>query len=96
MRVPIIPTIALAATVATPCPSGRTIIGDVMAQDWQGVLYDAREKYAGLDNTGAFHWEWLLQTWGPVVVGSLVSRYAGRFVNPTLSKLPVIGKRIRL
>ena len=95
-RIPIVPTIALVSTVVSPCPSGRTILKDITEQRWEDALYDVREKFAGIDNTGKFRPEWLIKTYGPVVVGSLVSRYGGKFVNPTIRKLPFIGSKIKL
>lgn len=95
-RIPIIPTVAIASTFFTPCPSGNSIFGDIQEGNLYKLAYDAREKFAGIDNEGKFRFEWLIGTYGPVVVGALVSKFAGKFVNPSLSKIPFIGKYVRL
>lgn len=95
-KIHIAPTIAIASTVITPCPSGRTIMQDITNGDWEGLLYDAREKYAGIDNTGKLQFSWLLQTYLPIVTAGLVSKFAGKFVNHHFDKIPFIGKYLAL
>jgi hypothetical protein len=80
----------------TPCPSGRTLIDDMTSGDWGGLAYDAREKFACIDNTGAFRFEWAIGTYAPMVIAGLVSKYAGKYVNPTLRRLPFIGNKVKL
>jgi len=85
---------AVIGILASPAPSGRSLIQDAMEGDFEGLLYDAREKFAGIDNQGKFHFEWLAQTYTPIIIGGLVSKFAGKFINPHLRKVPLIGKYI--
>jgi len=93
-RIPLAATIAAISTFTTPCPSGRTILQDAMEGNIEAALYDAREKFAGVDNEGRFRPEWVLQTYTPIIVGGLVSKFAGRLVNKYFDKIPFIGKYI--
>ena len=95
-RIPIVPVIAVASTFFTPCPSGRNIADDIMKGDLGGVMYDAREKFVGIDNAGKFRPEWLVGTYLPIVAAVLVSKFAGKFVNPSIAKIPFVGKYIKL
>ena len=95
-RIPLVPAIAIASTAIVPCPSGRTLWEDAEAGDFEGLLYDLREKFAGVDNEGKFRLEWLIGTYGPIIAAGIVSKFAGRFVNPTLKRIPMVGRYIKL
>jgi len=83
----------IASLFITPCPvGGRTILDDLKNGDFDALLYDAREKFAGIDSNGKFQLSWIVDTYTPVIVGGLVSKVAGRFVNRYFDKIPVIGK----
>jgi hypothetical protein len=45
-----------------------------MKGDLQGVLIDGREVLAGIDDNGDFQFDWIKQTWKPVIIGDLVTR----------------------
>lgn len=94
--IPIVPAITLASTVVTPCPSGRTILGDLQAGNFEDMIYDLREKFACIDNTGKFQTSWAINTYTPIIASVLVSRLLGRYVNPTLKRVPMIGRYLRL
>lgn len=93
-RIPLAATIAAISTFTTPCPSGRTILQDAMEGNIENALYDAREKFAGIDMNGKFRPEWLMNTYIPIIAGGLVSKFAGRLVNKYFDKIPFIGKYI--
>jgi hypothetical protein len=35
-------------------------------------------------------------TYVPIIIGALVSKYLGKYVNPTIKQLPFVGKKLRL
>lgn len=91
-RIPLAATIAVISQFTTPNPSGRTILQDAMEGNIENLLYDARERFAGIDNTGTFRPEWLIHTYTPMIIGGLVSKFVGRYVNKYFDKIPMIGK----
>lgn len=91
-RIPLAATIAAISTFTTPCPSGRSLLQDAMEGNIDNLMYDAREKFAGIDNEGKFRPEWVIQTYTPIIVGGLVSKFAGKWVNKYFNKIPFIGK----
>jgi len=75
--IPLAPTMAIAGQFARPAPSGRNLIGDLMDGSILNFVYDAREIFAGIDNTGAFRPDWLMSTYGPIVAAMLVHKFIG-------------------
>lgn len=73
--------LAVAAGMISPfisaCPSGNTILGRVLRKDFQGAMYDFKEKFSGVDANGEFHFDWVVSTYAPMVVGALVSKFVG-------------------
>lgn len=75
--IPLAPTFAIAGQFARPAPSGRNLIGDLMDGSILNFCYDAREIFAGIDNTGAFRPDWLLSTYGPIAAAMLIHKFIG-------------------
>jgi hypothetical protein len=65
------------AGVARRTPRGPTLVEDIIKGDWNGFLYDAREVLAGIDCNGKFRPEWIVATYGPMVIGGLIHKYVG-------------------
>ena len=63
-----------------------------MNGDINALLYDAREKFAGIDSNGKFQSSWVIQTYTPMIIGGLVSKFVGPLVNRHLDKIPIVGK----
>ena len=55
-------------------PKGQTLLQTAMQGNLEGVLVDAREVLGGIDDNGQFQFEWIKETWKPVIVGDLVTR----------------------
>lgn len=55
-------------------PKGNSLLETAMKGDLQGVLVDGREVLAGIDDNGDFQFDWIKQTWKPVIIGDLVTR----------------------
>lgn len=95
MTLPVAPLIGFAAPFAMTNPSGRTIIGDAMKGNYEDLLYDARERFTGIDANGKFHGEWVVATYLPMILGGLIHKYVGGSpinLNRTLgrAKIPLI------
>ena len=58
---------------------------------WTGVNSGLFGGQAGTWSMGR-----MFQTWAPIVIGALASRALGKYVNPTISKVPLIGKYVKL
>jgi hypothetical protein len=61
-------------------------------------LYVWTGMESGLFGTRAGNWSYsrFAATYAPIIIGAIMSRYLGRYVNPTLRKLPIIGGKVRL
>lgn len=77
MTIPLAPVMGVLAGALRTAPSGSNIVENIMTGDFAGLAYNARELFAGIDNTGAFRPEWLLQTYGPMAVGALIHKFVG-------------------
>lgn len=96
-RLALAPTIGALSSLAQTAPSGRTIISDLMKGDFEGLLYDAREVFTGIDSNGAFHWDWIAKTYIPPIAGVFVHRAMNALgVNRYLGKVPLIGKYVSI
>lgn len=82
----------VAAGIFRQAPAGRTIIDDLRSGDVNALAYDAREIFTGIDQNGAFRWDWVAATYAPMVAGALVSKYVGgkMGINRQLAKVPFI------
>lgn len=63
--------------IVSPAPSGRTMLGDLMAGDWPSLVFDFAEKFGGIGSDGKLHIDWLVATYGPIAVGAVVHKYVG-------------------
>lgn len=96
-RLAIAPTIGALSSIAKTAPSGRTIIQDVMKGDIEGLMYDAREIFTGIDAQGGFHWDWVATTYLPMVAGVVAHRLANAIgVNTYMRQIPFIGKYVQI
>jgi hypothetical protein len=67
-----------------------------MEGNFDGALYQAREKFLAIDADGKFHPNVLLQNWAPAIIGAGISVVGGRFLNRYIRRVPLIGKYISL
>jgi len=73
--------------------SGTSIIDAVLSGDIDSMMYQAREKLAGVDANGNLHFEWLAQTYTPLIAGALISKFVGGQplnLNQKLKDIPFI------
>ena len=100
-RLPILPTIGLATSQLSGLGSNRMgqdgPIGEFMkTKNVNYLLHDELLTFTGYDIVDG--------SWSPfeakgllVVIGTtLASKLAGRFVNPTIKKIPILGRYIKL
>lgn len=82
LKVPIATVGGLLGTLSVKGASNRSLIDAMVSMDMEAVAYEAREKLAGVDADGQFHPQWLLQSYGPLVVGAMISKFVdGRPLN---------------
>jgi hypothetical protein len=92
-----LPLAGLGAMVATPGFRGVSIVDDVMKGDFNGAMYDARERFLCVDNTGKFQVGWVLPNYAPLifgVIGHMVAQKVG--INKYFDRIPVVGKYLSL
>lgn len=91
-KISIATVFGIAAGVMRKAPSGRNLVDDITKGDFNAFAYDAREIFAGIDNNGHFRWDWLVQTYGPMVAGAMISKVVGGKlgVNRHLERIPYI------
>ncbi len=90
---PVAPIAGAVGTFATQAPSGRSLISDISSGNYSGLLYDAKEIFTGVDNTGRIRADWLLKTYAPLAVGLGVHIVASKLgLNRLLgrAKVPVL------
>jgi hypothetical protein len=96
-KIPMLPLAGLGAMVATPGFRGVSIVDDVMKGDFNGAMYDARERFLCVDNTGKFQVGWVLPNYAPLifgVIGHMVAQKVG--INKYFDRIPVVGKYLSL
>lgn len=92
-KIPLAPVVGALSTLVMPAPSGRTILNDIKNGDLNALLYDARERYAGVDANGNWHWDWVAQTYTPLIAGLVVHKVVNAIgANRVFNKIPLIGK----
>jgi len=74
--------------------------GDVMGS-LKSLAHEHLATYTGFESglfggSGTWRLERAVATWLPIVIGGLASKYLGKYVNPTIKRLPFIGKKLRL
>lgn len=92
-KVPLATVGGLVGTMSVKGASGRSLIDALVSMDLDAIGYEAREKLAGVDLDGKFHPEWLVQSYGPLVVGGLISKFVGGRplnLNQKLRDIPFI------
>jgi hypothetical protein len=77
LTIPLATVIPVVAAFAKPSPRGDSVLNDLLEGRLNDALYDAREVFAGVDANGQFRPEWLVATYGPMVVGAMVSKFVG-------------------
>ena len=53
---------------------GRSLWENIVDLDVEGMFYDGREAFAGIDANGEIQKQWLKRTWKPVIAGDLITR----------------------
>lgn len=98
---PILPIIGLGATQFSNLGEGSIsqkgpLGGFLEHKNVQWLLRDELLTFTGFDNSTG-NWDIMrakgLQT---MILTTLVSRLVGKYVNPTLRSVPLIGKKLRL
>jgi len=74
--------------------------------DWQNGIKSLAHEHlyvwtginSGLFGGNAGQWDMnkAVSTWFPIIVGAVVSKTLGKHVNPTISKIPIVGKYVKL
>jgi hypothetical protein len=77
ITLPLATIIPVAAAFAKPSPRGDSVLNDLLEGRVNDALYDAREVFAGVDANGKFRPEWLVSTYGPMIVGAMISKFVG-------------------
>lgn len=96
-RLAIAPTIGVLSSFAKTAPSGRTLIQDLMKGDIEGLMYDGREIFTGIDAQGGFHWDWLMTTYAPMFFGVIAHRIANALgVNRYMRQIPLLGNYVQV
>ena len=93
MKIPLATVAGIIAGICRRAPSGRTIPQDIIKGDIDAALYDAKEIFTGFDLYGKFRPEWLVETYGPMIVGALISKFVGGWpinLNRKLKDIPFI------
>lgn len=86
--IPMAPMLGIIAGLYQPIT--RAISGD-----FQGALHSLRDRGTGFDDSGNFHFEWLIPMWGPIISGLLIHKFVGGWplnLNRTLAahRVPLI------
>jgi len=90
-KIPLFATAGFVVPFVSPLPTGRNILGDVMAGDLDSLGYDLKE-FIGIEApTGKFRLDYLGRTLTPIVVGVLVSKLLSKLgANRYLSSVPFV------
>lgn len=87
----------LLSNIFKTAPSGNFIFNRIQGGDWQGLMYDAREVFLGIDSNGKFQLNWVIDTYSKPIIGFLISKIATKLgVNREMKKIPFIGKYVKL
>lgn len=83
----------LAALLTNKGASNESIVDAIMSGKPENIGYELREKLAGVDANGNFQLDWILQSYGPLVAGALISKFVGGSplnLNQKLKDIPFI------
>lgn len=87
----------LLTNIFKTAPSGNFIFNRIQGQDWEGLAYDAREIFLGIDNNGKFQLNWVVDTYARPIIGFFASKVLTKLgVNREIKKIPFIGKYLKL
>lgn len=92
-KIPLATVAGLMGTLSVKGAAGASILDSIMAGKIDDVMYNMREKLAGVDANGKFHLDWVAQGWGPFIVGILISKFVGGSplnLNQKLRQIPFI------
>lgn len=76
-KIPLAATAGLISPFISKAPSGHTIIERLYGGDVEGALYDFKEKFSGIDANGQWHPNWVVETYLPMAVGAMISKFVG-------------------
>ena len=74
-RVPHIPMALLGGALGSltvQCPSGSSLMQNIIAGDIQTFGYNAREIFTGIDANGQFNKDFIKKGWLPIIIGSVL------------------------
>lgn len=75
---PLAPTLAIVGQLTRAAPqTGNSMIGSLMAGDLMGAMQAGQQIFTGVDTEGGFHADWLVNTYGPIIIGALVHKFVG-------------------
>jgi len=77
LTIPLATVSGALAMIGTPNPSGSSILENAFAGDMNGLMYNLRERFTCVDNTGAFRFDWIIPHYGPLIFGALISKFVG-------------------
>ncbi len=76
-KIPLAATAGILSPFISKAPSGGIIVDDLMRGDIAGALYNFKEKFSGVDADGNFRLDWVVNTYKPVIIGALISKFVG-------------------
>lgn len=77
--------------------AGGSMYDNIMTQNWDGLAYNAREIFLGIDSEGKLRLDYLADTYVRPIAGFILSKVMTKLgVNREMKKIPFIGKYIKL
>lgn len=77
--------------------AGGTMLENIQNQNWNGLQYNAREIFLGIDSNGKLRLDYLFNTYSRPIAGFILSKIMTKLgVNRELKKLPFVGKYLKL
>lgn len=77
--------------------AGGSIAQNIQSQNWDGLQYNVREIFLGIDAEGKLRLDYLADTYVRPIAGFIISKIMTKLgVNREMKKIPFIGKYIKL
>lgn len=93
-KIPLATVGGFVGTLFATTGSGRSVGSDLISGDFGNLGYDFKEQFACIDANGQFQMGQAVKTYAPVIIGALVSKVVGKFVNNKFNSIPIVGKYI--
>lgn len=93
MKIPMATVGGLIGLLSTKGASNKSIIMAIQSGNINDIVYEMREKLTGIDANGVFQPAWLVESYSPVIVGALISKFVGGSplnLNQKLKDVPFI------